>query len=434
VGYQWLIEQQNNEGMKKAAMIKIAIVGCGRILNAHLQGYKKLREAGIDNFRITALVARKREDAEMFVRRGEGPAPRPPVLPPESGDPLAAPHTYLSDFQDDVEVELYTDFREMFAHSNIDAVNDFTTLALHHQIADEAFAKGRHLLTQKPLAISIKAAQEMVKAARTKGITLGVFENVRQGKFTRAAGWAVHQGLIGTPQMALMGSLGGFWSPDRVVADTPWRHRKLEGGGGGAIDIGVHQFHLLRYVLGEVEWVSAAARTFEPVRRRRDDAGMVIEDVHANVDDTYMATAGFAHEAIGQLLWSWAGRGPELTTPGAPAFYGSEGAIVGGKLVSRAGNAVSLQEYFDANMSQTDRERYFTYGLTDAYALQQLDWLQAIEQGRDPETSGEEGLHDLACAFGILESSLAKRQVTLAELLDGTVDHYQSEINTYYGL
>ena len=57
-------------------MIRIAIVGCGRILNAHLQGFKVLREAGVDNFRITALVARKESDALMFRRRGEGPVPR----------------------------------------------------------------------------------------------------------------------------------------------------------------------------------------------------------------------------------------------------------------------------------------------------------------------------------------------------------------------
>ena len=50
-------------------MIRIAIVGCGRILNAHLQGFKALREAGIDNFRITALVSRPipRMEAHMEI-------------------------------------------------------------------------------------------------------------------------------------------------------------------------------------------------------------------------------------------------------------------------------------------------------------------------------------------------------------------------------
>lgn len=414
-------------------MIKIAIVGCGRILNAHLQGYKALREKGVDTFRITALVARQEDDALMFRRRGEGPPPRPPVLPPESGDPLAAPHTYLSDFQDDVEVQVFTDYREMLDKAEVDAVNDFTTLSLHHQVGELALAKGKHLLTQKPLAISVAAGRRLVDLAQEQGLTLGTFENVRQGRFTRAAGWAVRQGLIGRPQMALVGSLGGLWSPDKVVADTPWRHDKLQGGGGGSIDIGVHQFHLLRYIFGEVAWVNAVARTFEPVRYRRDEAGQIIETVQANVDDTYLALAGFENEAIGQLLWSWAGHGEALQIPGAPAFYGSEGCIKGGELISSAGAREPLLPYFEAHLGEAERAEFFPMGLTDPYAIQHLDWLQAIEQGRDPETSGREGLHDLACAFGVLESSRLGRQVTLAELLSGETAVYQAEIDAHYG-
>ena len=414
-------------------MIRIGIVGCGRILNAHLQGYKQLRRLGIDNFRITALVARRADDAWMFHTRGQGPTPRPAVLPPETGDPLAAPHTYLSDFQDDVDVRVYTDYREMIADGVVDAVNDFTTLALHHQVAAAAFDARLHLLTQKPLAVSVKSARQMVERAAELGLTLGTFENVRQGLFTRAAGWAVAQGLIGDPQMAVMGSVGGLWSPDRIVADTPWRHQKLLAGGGGSIDIGVHQFHLLRYVFGEVAWVQALAKTFEPVRRDRDADGNVIATVPANVDDTYFATAGFDNDAVAQLLWSWAGHGEPLEIPGAPAFYGSEGSIRGEQLVSERGIRANVIRYFQEHVSDADRERFFPLSLADPFAIQQLDWLRAIEAGTDPETSGREGLYDLACAFAMLESSQAGRRVTLEEVLDGRVDRYQAEIDAHYG-
>ena len=415
-------------------MIRIGIVGCGRILNAHLQGYKQLRALGIDNFRITALVARKEEDALMFHTRGQGPTPRAPVLAPETGDPLAAPHTYLDDFQDDVDVKIYTDYRQMIEDDVVDAVNDFTTLALHHQIADVAFGAGKHLLAQKPLAISVAAARRMVEAADARKLTLGTFENVRQMQIVRAAAWAVEHGLIGDPQMALIGSLGGIWSPTKVVADTPWRHKKLQAGGGGSIDIGVHQMHWLRYVFGEIAWVQAITRTFEPLRYRYNAAGNVIETVDVNVDDTYMAAVGFENDAVGQLLWSWAGHGAELPIPHTPAFFGSKGCIKGDQLIDDNGNRESLIEHFELDMSDAERARFFPLGLTDPYAVLQLDWLRAIESGGHPETSGREGLHDLACAMGMIESSLLGRRVALDELLSGAVSDYQREIDEYYGL
>ena len=412
-------------------MVRIGIVGGSRILNAHLQGFAQLRAAGVDDFRITALTARVRDDALMFRQRGAGPPPRPPVMDPATGDPLAAPHTYVSDFQPDVLPEVYTDYAAMIADGAVDAVLDTTTLALHHQVADVAFAHGKHLLTQKPLAVSVRAGRRMVDDARARGLTLGVFENVRQMRLVRAAAWAVQHGLIGTPQLAILGSLGGVWSPDKVVADTPWRHQKLLAGGGGTLDIGVHQFDWLRAVMGEVNAVFGVVRAFEPTRRRV--VGGVTEAIHADVDDTYLATAYLDHDAVGQLLWSWAGRGEPVTLPDTPAFLGSEGGIHGGWLV-RGGQREDLLARFEDDMTADERARWFPLGLREPYAILQHDWLKAIAAGTDPETSGTEGLRDLACAFGVIEASALGRVVSVDEVLSGAVDGYQRGIDAHYGL
>ena len=133
---------------------------------------------------------------------------------------------------------------------------------------------------QKPLAISVAAARLLVDKAKAEGLTLGLFENVRQSAGTRAAAWAIHSGLIGDLQLALFGGIGGLWSPHKIVGETPWRHRKLEGGGGGALDIGVHVMHMVRYVCGEVAAVSGTVRTFEPLRYLHGDpaTGPAVED------------------------------------------------------------------------------------------------------------------------------------------------------------
>ena len=415
-------------------MIRIGIVGCGRILNAHLLAYKALREVGVDNFRITALTARKENDALMFLQRGKGPPPRQSTVPPELGDPLGAPHTYLSDFQDDVKVDIYTNYQEMIEKGHVDAVNDFTTLAMHHQVGETALEAKKHLLTQKPLAISVKAGKRLVEMAKSSGLILGIVEVVRYDLYARALAWAVSRGLIGNPQLVVIGSLGGLWSPDRIVANTPWRHCKIQAGGGGSVDIGVHQFHLLRYVIGEISWISAVTSTLELQRHLKDENGNVIGSISPDVDDTYLAVASFENKAIAQLLWSWACRGKPLEIPGAPVIYGSKGCIKGKKLIYDNNRGEDLLKRFEKEMSPEEREQLFPFGLSDPFALQQLEWLRAIEEGREVETSGYEGLKDLACSFAMLESSNLGRRVTLKEVLTGRVSSYQAEIDSYYGL
>src|SRR5690606_19887085 len=223
-------------------MISIALIGCGRILAAHLRGYRLLREAGFHDFRIAALCARKEADAWTYVKRGRDQRKPVSTIP---GDPLAVGDEYLSDFQDTDQVQVHSDYRTLLADPRIDAVNDYTPHGLHHLVAMEAFARKKHLLTQKPLGVTVEAARRMCDAAAAAGVTFGVFEDARHRADIQHARWALDpsgEGPGGFPQMALLGNIGTWWAPNLVVAQTPWRHQKILGG-GLAIDLGVHQFH-----------------------------------------------------------------------------------------------------------------------------------------------------------------------------------------------
>ncbi|MBI3466759.1 MAG: Gfo/Idh/MocA family oxidoreductase, partial [Planctomycetes bacterium] len=350
-------------------MIRIGIVGCGRILAAHLRGYRLLREAGFDGFRITALCSRKLDDARMYVRRGEGPPQRPAVsnIP---GDPLAIGDEYLSDFQDDVEVQVYDDYRRMIAEAPIDAVNDFTTHALHHQVAATALAAGKDLLSQKPLAVTVATARQMCEQAEARGRVFGVFENFRQAPATRQLRWLFESGPCGRLQMLLLGFVGVWWAPNLIVAETPWRHRLVEGG-GISLDLGVHFFDHIRQIAGEVRTVTAQTSVLEPVRVTRDSQGRETDRIACDADDTFFAQIETERGAVGNLFASWGGHGEPTRVGQGLVFYGSAGRVTGQDVTLGDGSQQTLKDLYEKQASPARQAADFPLGLDDSFALNQ---------------------------------------------------------------
>jgi 1,5-anhydro-D-fructose reductase (1,5-anhydro-D-mannitol-forming) len=413
-------------------MIRIGIVGCGRILASHLRGYRLLREAGVDDFRITALCSLEEDEARMYLRRGQGPAQRAAVseIP---GDPLATGDEYLSDFQDDVEVEVYTDFGRMMVEAKIDAVNDFTTHALHHRVGAAAFDQGKHLLTQKPLAVTTLAAGRMCDEAEARGLTFGVFENARFRPATRHLRWLFDSGPGGRLQMVLLGNVGTWWAPNLIVAQTAWRHRRIEAGGIG-LDMGVHQFDMIRHVVGEVANVQARTAIVEPVRVTLDGKGKIVERIDCDADDTFYASFQTRSGVTGTLVASWAGHGEPTTFGPGVTFYGSNCRVAGTTATFDEGPSVELADLYAEGCPEERKERDFPLGLDEQFALAQDAGLVAMRQGRRPETDGREALADLACAYALLESDAAGRRVKIEEVVDGSLADYQRPINEHYGI
>jgi len=418
--------KKEEENMTK---IKVGLVGCGRIMPAHLNGYKMLIEKGID-VRITALVARKKEDALRFRKRGEGPPPRVAVGPP--GDPLVAPHVWIYDFQKDVDVEVYTDYREMLRKGDVDAVDIYTPPYLHHTMVLDSIAAGKHVFVEKPLAVSVKAARMMVEAAEKEGKVLGVAEVLRYGPDTRMIKWTIDQGYIGEVQMIVNAIIGCYWSPDKIAAGTPWRHKKVTAGGGPSIDVGVHIFDMARYYCGEIEEVEGVTKVFENIRVTRDESGNIINKVDNEVDDTFVAIAKFDSGALGLFTFSWALHGEPTVVD--TVIYGSKGCIKNKTLISDDGTRIPIKELFERNASKEVKERFFPMGITDWFALEHLDFLKAIWENTQMETSGREGLRDLAVSYALIESSRLKRAVKVDDVESGKIGEYEKEINAYYGL
>ena len=410
-------------------MIRLGIVGCGRILAAHLEGFRILREKGYDsNFRITALCARSLQDAQAYQQPNTGFPPRKPPLPPESGDPLAVSPLTVVEFQSGDPPKCFDDHRAMLASGCVDAVLDTTMVGSHHEVAMACFEAGVHVLEEKPLAITVRAAERMVKEAELRKVKFGVCEVVRYAELTRQLGWLMRSDLIGAPQMYVGGGLGSPWSPNRICADTPWRHRKLTAGGGCTIDLGVHAFHFMHYVIGDIGRIYAKTRMFEEIRRSGE---LVVE---CNVDDAFMAIVTFLTDAIGTQMFSWAGHGPPCDF-GGPVIYGSKGCFKEDRVFFNGDpEPRPLTELFEERCDAATKAQFFPRGIKNVFALNELDWLKAIEVNRWPETAGVDGLYDLACAYALCESSAANRSVTPEEVISGKASVYQRALDRYHGL
>ena len=412
--------------------INVGLIGCGRIMPAHLHGYKALIEKEVE-VRIAALCARKPGDAERFRSREEGPPLRKPIGPP--GDPLNVPHIYAYDFQKDMEVETYTNYREMLHKADIDAVEIYTPVFTHHTIALDSLEAGKHVLVEKPLAISVKASLKMVKAAEKAGLVLGVAECLRYGfGETRETKWIIDQGYIGDVQMVFQGGVGGYWSPNKILAETPWRHRKLKAGAGVTLDFGPHLFNALRYLCGEIKDVMSIVKTFEEIRVTLDENGTAINEVKNEVDDSFFTLINFKSGAVGYVFFSVAGHGESLEIPGWRAIYGSKGCIKGDSVTLDNGTKTKVKDFFDKNATQEVKDKLFPMGITDPFALETLDFLNAIREGREMEASGREGLKDVALSYAMIESSILNRRVKPEEVESGKIANYENEINEYYKL
>lgn len=414
--------------------MRLGVVGAARILNAHLRGIKLIREAGLADVRVTAITARKRDDALTFRQRGEGPPPREPVSTNER-DPLGAPHLYASDVHPDTLPEVYERWQDMLEADDIDAVLILAPVGLHHTIALDAIAAGKHVLIEKPYAISVRAAHQINDAAAAKGVTVGVAESVRYTEPTRAARWALDQQMLGNLQLWISGGIGGGeWGPDNIVARTAWRHQKLPGGGGPSLDWGVHLFHNIRYLMGEVREISAYTAILEPERFERDAFGTVIGQVTNEVEDAFFANLKFENGAIGTTFGGWGGHGAGSGFGKGATIYGTQGSLQGDELTLDSGLRGSVTDLYARGAEPTARQAVFPAGIRDAFALEMLDFVRAIASGNPMEASGREGLLDLATAYTMLESSTLNKPVSVADVISGKVAAYQAEIDDHYGL
>lgn len=135
-----------------------------------------------------------------------------------------------------------------FLDTPMDAVIVSTPPHLHEEACAGAFARGRHVLCEKPLSNTVEAGRRIVDAAIAADRVLAVGFNLRYYPMIKFLKQALDDGRIGTIDHLRV--FGGHDGLHNFRAD--WQYRMPESGGGAMMDIGIHMTDLARYVMGEI--------------------------------------------------------------------------------------------------------------------------------------------------------------------------------------
>ncbi|MBZ0272894.1 Gfo/Idh/MocA family oxidoreductase [bacterium] len=200
----------------------IGIVGCGRIADMHVPGYRRRADA-----RVVAIC--DTDEALLERRRVEWDVPR-----------------------------AYTRYDELLADPAVDAVEILTPHDTHAALVVAAARAKKHVSVQKPMAVTAKQCDEMARACHYAGVTLRVFENfIFYPPFVRLK-QLVEAGEIGEvlTARARLGAASGGW---RVpLSAWLWRLDPVRGGPGATIyDDGYHKFSMLVDLFGPIAGVKA---------------------------------------------------------------------------------------------------------------------------------------------------------------------------------
>lgn len=157
-----------------------------------------------------------------------------------------------------------TDWHDIVDDPEIQVVDICTPNNTHAEIAIAAARAGKHILCEKPLALTAEEAGAMYRAARDSGVTTMVAFNYRRTPAVQLAKRYIQEGALGRI-LDFRGTYLQDWSAD---PDSPlsWRFQKDICGSGALGDIGTHVVDILRYLVGDFDEVNARTATYIPER------------------------------------------------------------------------------------------------------------------------------------------------------------------------
>jgi len=328
--------------MKK---LGIGIIGCGRhARTGHLPFF-----AANPNSKLIAVCSRKIGNAKRTAKQWKAEA-------------------------------YYTDYRDLLKRVDIQAVSICNPVWLHKETVLAAADAGKHILCEKPMAVTSSEAYEMVRIAARNKVILMVGFSHRFYELNRRL-----------KQMILSGKLGRLimfhnrFNLD-VNYEKTWFAEKKRSGGGVVMDCGVHSIDLFRWLAGEVREVSAFTGTF--VQRMA-------------VEDTAVLLLKAANGMPGVVELSWSTPASVNTVE----IYGSKGTAV----VDYGRNEIRVK---CGNKKWMARKNVAPY-VKQTFKSEIDHFLACVLAGQTPSVTGHDGLASLRIVEAVYASAKQGKVMTV---------------------
>jgi UDP-N-acetyl-2-amino-2-deoxyglucuronate dehydrogenase len=296
----------------------------------------------------------------------------------------------------------FTSLARTLEHSGIDAVILCTPHPLHAQQAVLAANAGKHVLLEKPMALTVADCDRMIAAARVHRVKLGIISQRRLYEPVLRVKNAILEGKLGRPALATLSLLG--WRGPEYYAMAAWRGTWAGEGGGVLVNQAVHQLDLLTWLMGPIRRVSSEVAN--------------LNHPEIEVEDTAVAVIRFQSGALGSIVASNS-QHPGLW--GRIQIHGSNGASVGvqtdggSMFVSGITKAVEApindlwtipnESHLLEAWQNEDRARAANLEvMTHYHTVQIRDFVHAILEGREPMVTGEDGRNAVELIEGIYAS------------------------------
>lgn len=266
----------------------------------------------------------------------------------------------------------YVDYKEMLRERGIDAVFISTPHYLHFPMALDSISAGIHTLVDKPMAMNLNEADEMIRRARVAGVKLGVCLQSRFDPKVLKIKEVLDSGRLG--RLLLGEAIVKWFRTGEYYEKSFWRGRWSTEGGGALINQAIHTIDLLLWMTGDVDYLWALSAP-------------VLHNIE--VEDLSMATLKFKNGAFGSIQASTA------LYPGFPTrleLYGTNGAaILEGEMIKLL--HIKGEEPYSEEEAKEGLESWARPEAAPPlnHAASIRDFAEAILKDREPKVTGEEG-------------------------------------------